>query len=591
MTASRWTLALVIAALWILSAGGATASAQGGPAGNAHPDPAMVGEREISNPLGVAGNPANEAPTEKHAFANELDLAPLRTVAVYHNGRVKILDTLARETVRTITGRGDYLDYLPEFDENGAVVGVEKLSYDPLFTFLDLIAAPTYYFDKPLVHVEFLPARQAFVDATVTDATMRERWMKLTRLSPSMLNSGFRVVAETKGTDAEVSQSLARLNQVADLLRFSHNNLLIVAPAPGSERWRHVSELAPDAPVRTALREFGDAWRAEDAARVNALAARIATELESLNAGASSSLRRNIEGAYNLAAPFEFGAWLYLVSFIALLLAFGTQWKAAYVIGAVFLGAAVVAHTLGFAARWYIAERLPIQNQFESMTGLALGGALVGLAIMITKRQWLFGAASAAVGFLILLAATQTGVPGATIGREAAILNTSWLLKYHVSIVLISYGLITLAAVMSVFYLALHYFGAQKSSGADDLAAFTAEGLNLDSTRQAGRQRLLGDLDRAQMTVLQLAFWTLAVGILLGAWWADHSWGRWWAFDPKETWALLTWIVYLIVIHLRFASGGNRGLITAWLSVAGFIVMLWTYFGVNLLLPGLHAYA
>jgi ABC-type transport system involved in cytochrome c biogenesis permease subunit len=107
----------------------------------------------------------------------------------------------------------------------------------------------------------------------------------------------------------------------------------------------------------------------------------------------------------------------------------------------------------------------------------------------------------------------------------------------------------------------------------------------------AGGVRTLVDLDRAQMIVLQLAFWTLGVGILLGAWWADHSWGRWWAFDPKETWALITWIVYLIVIHVRLTTGKDRGLVTAWLSVLGFIAMLWTYFGVNLLLPGLHAYA
>jgi ABC-type transport system involved in cytochrome c biogenesis permease subunit len=121
----------------------------------------------------------------------------------------------------------------------------------------------------------------------------------------------------------------------------------------------------------------------------------------------------------------------------------------------------------------------------------------------------------------------------------------------------------------------------------DDGASSGASG-----TVAVGPQRVLLDLDRAQMIVLQLAFWTLGVGILLGAWWADHSWGRWWAFDPKELWALVTWIVYLIVIHVRFGlSGQKRALVTAWLSVVGFIVMLWTYFGVNLLLPGLHAYA
>ncbi len=67
-------------------------------------------------------------------------------------------------------------------------------------------------------------------------------------------------------------------------------------------------------------------------------------------------------------------------------------------------------------------------------------------------------------------------------------------------------------------------------------------------------------------------------------------WGRFWAFDPKETWALVTWIIYLIVIHVRLVAP-KRGLVTAFLSVLGFLVMLWTYFGVNLLLPGLHAYA
>lgn len=130
--------------------------------------------------------------------------------------------------------------------------------------------------------------------------------------------------------------------------------------------------------------------------------------------------------------------------------------------------------------------------------------------------------------------------------------------------------------------------------GGGEVGAFTeasATALGLSEDAPKGTARVLSDLDKAQMIILQLAFWTLGVGILLGAWWADHSWGRWWAFDPKELWALVTWIVYLIVIHLRFTQSKNRAVTTAWLSVIGFMVMLWTYFGVNLLLPGLHAYA
>ncbi|MBC7771790.1 MAG: cytochrome c biogenesis protein CcsA, partial [Pyrinomonadaceae bacterium] len=126
--------------------------------------------------------------------------------------------------------------------------------------------------------------------------------------------------------------------------------------------------------------------------------------------------------------------------------------------------------------------------------------------------------------------------------------------------------------------------------GAEMVNDMSASALGLDDDAPKGPQRVLSDLDKAQMIILQLAFWTLGTGILLGAWWADHSWGRWWAFDPKELWALITWMVYLIVIHIRFTVK-DRALWTAWLSVVGFFVMLWTYFGVNLLLPGLHAYA
>jgi ABC-type transport system involved in cytochrome c biogenesis permease subunit len=143
-----------------------------------------------------------------------------------------------------------------------------------------------------------------------------------------------------------------------------------------------------------------------------------------------------------------------------------------------------------------------------------------------------------------------------------------------------------------VFSLTTQPLARQSAPNPQSEIPLAATALNLPSSAPRGLQRTLADLDRAQMTVLQLAFWTLGVGILLGAWWADHSWGRWWAFDPKETWALITWIIYLIVVHVRVgAAGHNRALITAWLSVLGFIVMLWTYFGVNLLLPGLHAYA
>jgi cytochrome c-type biogenesis protein CcsB len=320
--------------------------------------------------------------------------------------------------------------------------------------------------------------------------------------------------------------------------------------------------------------------------------------LPTINSGLYPTSSRSLELAYNKTNAFEWGYWVYFFSLLALVLAFGTGRRWLIVTGNALLIAALALHAFGFVARCLIAERFAIQNQFESMTGLSLFAAVVGLAIMIARRQWLFGAAAAACGFLVLITATETAIPGKDIGREAAILNTSVLLKYHVTTVLTSYGLITLGFVCSLFYLATHYgakmFGRQQTPALAVAAvgggAIGGSDSDPEPTTAPTLARTLGDLDTAQMIILQLAFWTLGVGILLGAWWADHSWGRWWAFDPKETWALITWIVYLIVIHVRFGAK-NKALVTAWLSVAGFIVMLWTYFGVNLLLPGLHAYA
>jgi len=466
---------------------------------------------------------------------------------------------------------------------------VKKARFDPLFTFLDIMIDPHFYEDKPLVHVEFLPLRRALLAAHGLGPQEQERWLKLTRLSPVMIASSFAAVAQERAAEPGFGEALERTQRQMSLLSHAHRTLLVVAPADAASPWLHVSSPATPAEVKAAFAQLGEAWRALDAQAANQAIERIATLLPAVNAEQYPRAVRQVEAAYNRWAPFDWGAWLYGLAFLLLILAFGTGRRRLVWTGTAALTAAMALHAAGFAARWIIAQRLPIQNQFESITGLSLAASAFGLGIMLRTRQWLFGAAAAGAGFLMLLVATTTGVPGETISREAAILNTSVLLKYHVTSVLASYGLITLGFVLSCFYLWTHYSVRFKGAKA---AALAAEGLNLpDDQALRGAQRTLSDLDKAQTMALQLAFWILGVGILLGAWWADHSWGRWWAFDPKETWALVTWIVYLIVVHVRFTAGPRRGLVTAWLSVLGFFVMLWTYFGVNLLLPGLHAYA
>jgi ABC-type transport system involved in cytochrome c biogenesis permease subunit len=105
------------------------------------------------------------------------------------------------------------------------------------------------------------------------------------------------------------------------------------------------------------------------------------------------------------------------------------------------------------------------------------------------------------------------------------------------------------------------------------------------------RRTMLEGLDAANVVILQLAFWLLGAGIICGAIWADRSWGRPWGWDPKETFALVTWICYLVILHVRVAAPRNKAPLTAALAIVGFGIMMFNWIGVNFFLVGLHSYA
>ncbi len=588
------TRACILSIVLVLLGAATGARAQSAPAGNAHPESSAL---SIDNPAGADiafpfGRPEPSTATldQKLAFADALDLDAFRALAVQHDGRVKIIDTLARETVSALTGKERHTIYRPVRNDADGSTTYEKARPDAVFTMLDIVIDPGFNADLPAIAIDFLPLRRAILEAELNDPEQAERKLKLGMVAPAVIERQLPGVAQARGADPAWRAAIMDTDSGLELFWFGSANLLLVPPASTDDVWHHLAEGSPE--IRTAALELGAAWRALDADGANAALAALARALPASNPELYPGTRRSLELAYNQSSPFEWGSWFYLLSFLLFVLAFGIGRRWMKVAGLTTFLLAFALHAAGFAARCIVAERFAIQNQYESMTGLSLFAAIVGLLLMLVRKQWLFGAAAAGAGFLVLVTATQTAIPGASIGREAAILNTSVLLKYHVTTVLTSYGFITLGFVVSLFYLATHYGAKYLGRSEAEVVAAGALGAGIESEdTKPTTARTLKDLDTAQLIILQLAFWTLAVGILLGAWWADHSWGRWWAFDPKETWALVTWIIYLIVIHVRAAGVREKGLTTAWLSVVGFVVMLWTYFGVNLLLPGLHAYA
>ena len=166
--------ALIALVLVVLMVGAGRAGGQYAPDGNAHPETKLVDEVE-GDVTGVFGTPPARSamsPAEKHSFAKQIDVGALESLAVFHNGRVKTIGTLAEETVFSLTGKRRYDEPGPPAS-NGSP---EKLKYNPVFTLFDLVIDPGYYADKPLLAADFLPARQAFVEmAFPEDAKARAR--------------------------------------------------------------------------------------------------------------------------------------------------------------------------------------------------------------------------------------------------------------------------------------------------------------------------------------------------------------------------------------------------------------------------------
>ncbi len=244
-------------------------------------------------------------------------------------------------------------------------------------------------------------------------------------------------------------------------------------------------------------------------------------------------------------------------------------------------------------------------------------GAIVGTVLELRRKKaggGVFGAAAAFVGFLSLLALFASphvfGDIGGELEQAQGILMSYWL-YVHVTTVVASYALIGMSFLLGVWYLVAKargngnvlapvptvnggFFRTMAQAVFLPVPRGTSAGAFSDAapapTKAEKGKTLLQRIDAAHVVVLQLAFWLLGTGIILGAVWADMSWGRPWGWDPKETFALVTWIVYLVILHVRIATP-NKALWTAILSIVGFIIMLFNWIGVNFFLVGLHSYA
>ncbi len=226
-----------------------------------------------------------------------------------------------------------------------------------------------------------------------------------------------------------------------------------------------------------------------------------------------------------------------------------------------------VLHTMGLIARWYISGHAPWSDAYESMIYVAWATMLFGL--IFGRKSDLTLAATAFVTAIILMVAHWNWMDPA-IANLQPVLNSYWLM-IHVAVIVASYGPFALGMILGLVALFLMIF-----------------------TNKANKQKM--DLSIQELTIinemaLTVGLTLLTIGNFLGGMWANESWGRYWGWDPKETWALISIMVYAFVIHMRLVPGLRGRWFFNVMSVVAFSSIMMTYFGVNFYLAGLHSYA
>jgi cytochrome c-type biogenesis protein CcsB len=235
-------------------------------------------------------------------------------------------------------------------------------------------------------------------------------------------------------------------------------------------------------------------------------------------------------------------------------------------------------HIVAILLRWVESYQMgighaPLSNMYESLVFFSWCIVLLNLLWEWKLKSRFLGAFTMPFAFLFIAYASLAPGISDRIDPLIPALQSNWL-HAHVITCFISYASFALSCAMSIIY----------------LMKLRQEEKGQKETRLTALFPSLDSLDGLVYKTIVVGFPLLTLGIVTGAAWANYAWGSYWSWDPKETWSLITWFVYAIFLHARFTREW-RGKRTALLSVIGFAAVIFTYFGVNYVLSGLHSYA
>jgi cytochrome c-type biogenesis protein CcsB len=479
-------------------------------------------------------------------------LQPLLTMPVQDSGFVRSAYTVAESRVVAIYGKRTFA------------------GHSALLTVLRLMADDKAAQETPIIKI---------VRPELADVFGKKTVISLKQYRDPALQEKF--VGLVTAHQADLLKSAEELDAEAVHLENLEQDFSIV---PRSHDWLSPSALKSSDQATTATLDPLDAailrnWSDLKAALVRddpAAGARAASALEqSVTAAAharSIPLQHlKLDAWYHQFQPFAKSAAFCLLAALAYggALLFGRRrlhWA-----GDACLALGLVAQAVGIVARWLLSGRAPLSNMYESLVFAIAGMVLVALIFELKSRPLLPGLAAGVLGFIFMVLAHKAPIFYSDIRPILPALQSSWL-TYHVITIMLSYSALAISFFAAVCYLVKDALGGDASP-----IALVRHLPSLEA------------LDILNYKIIVVGFPLLTAGIVLGAVWANTAWGRPWGFDPKEMWSAITWLIYAVYLHVRFFAGW-KGRRAAILAIVGFAGVIFTYLGVNYLLPSLHSY-
>jgi cytochrome c-type biogenesis protein CcsB len=483
---------------------------------------------------------------------------PLEPIPIQDAGRLKPFDTFARETLQLVYGKKTYEG---------------KSATEVVFTWL---LVPEHWMNTPIIELRHTGLKEAL------KITSDERYFTPASLFSNerlpLLTEELRGMHERQEKLNPYFQAVQRLeNQLMMFQAIRTGEALRLVPSPNSDRWLALPELQGD--MRESFmrvsKAFIDSVAANQAGSLagpsDDLKQAAAEFIDKARAQApdkyADMTRIGVEEHFNHFHPFKWAWIIYLTGICLIFLNLGMKQGWAGPWSWVFLIGGFALHAYGMALRVYLAGRPPVSNMYETVVWVPFCCVALGFILYrVQKSKLLLICASTVAIFCLILTDLAPTVLDESIQPLEPVLRSTFWLSTHVLIITLSYAAFFLA--FAVGDVVLFFFLKDENKYANEI--------------RVGAQSIY--------RAMQVGIVLLAFGIILGGIWADYSWGRFWGWDPKETWALISLLGYVAVLHGRLV-GWIKNFQLAVAAVIAFSLVMMSWYGVNFVLgAGLHSY-